>query len=124
MTEEKKRQLDADGYLVIENLMSAELLDQVRRRVDELFEEEGAGAGSEFKQEPGSRRLANLVDKGEIFERIIETPRVLECMEHVLGPRFKLSSVNVRSANPHNESPQPLHADSAAVADALGYWVC
>ena len=124
MTEDEKLQLDADGYLVIENLMSAELLDQVRRRVDELFEQEGPSAGSEFKQEPHSRRLANLVDKGEIFERIIETPRVLECMEHVLGPRFKLSSLNVRSADPHNEWSQPLHADSAAVADSQGYWVC
>src|SRR3989442_226034 len=124
MTEYEKRRLDTDGYLVIERLMDERLLDQVRRRVDELFEQEGPQAGSEFKQEPGSRRLANLVDKGEVFERVIETPRVLECMEHVLGPRFKLSSLNVRSADPHNESSQPLHADSAAVADSLGYWVC
>lgn len=49
---------------------------------------------------------------------------LLECMAHVLGPRFKLSSVNVRSADPHTEDGQPLHADSAAIADELGYWVC
>jgi len=38
------------------------------------------------------------VDKGEEFERAIENPAVLECMEAVLGPDFKLSSLNVRSA--------------------------
>jgi ectoine hydroxylase-related dioxygenase (phytanoyl-CoA dioxygenase family) len=124
MTEFEKRQLDDQGYLVIENLMGDALLAQVRRRVDELFEQEGERAGGEFKQEPGSRRLANLVDKGEVFERVIETPRVLECMQHVLGPAFKLSSLNVRSADPNNHSSQPLHADSGAVADEGGYWVC
>jgi ectoine hydroxylase-related dioxygenase (phytanoyl-CoA dioxygenase family) len=124
MTEDEKRQLDTDGYLVLENLMGESLLDRVRRRVDELFEQEGDQAGSEFKQEPGSRRLANLVDKGELFEDVIQTPRVLECMEHVLGPRFKLSSLNVRSADPENGWAQPLHADSGALADDRGYWVC
>src|SRR3989442_187286 len=124
MTEYEKRRLDTDGYLVLENLMDERLLDRVRRRVDELFEQEGAQAGAEFKQEPHSRRLANLVDKGEVFERIIEAPRVLECMEHVLGPQFKLSSLNVRSADPQNDWSQPLHADSGAIADDRGYWVC
>src|SRR2546428_7874990 len=124
MTDDEKRRLDTEGYLVLERLMDDRLLDQVRRRVDELFEQEGALAGAEFKQEPHARRLANLVDKGEVFERVIETPRILDCMEHVLGPRFKLSSLNVRSADPDNGWSQPLHADSGAVADEWGYWVC
>src|SRR5260370_37670683 len=124
MTEAERFELDKNGYLVLENRMEPALPDQVRRRVDELFEEEGDQAGSEFNEEPHSRRLANLVDKGEIFERIIQAPRVLECMEHVLGPRFKLSSLNVRSADPETDWSQPLHADSGAVADAEGYWVC
>src|SRR6266852_1561007 len=124
MTEDERRKLDTDGYLAIERLMDERLLDQVRRRVDELFTQEGAQAGAEFKQEPHSRRLANLVDKGEVFERVIGTPRILDCMEHVLGPRFKLSSLNVRSADPDNGWSQPLHADSGAVADERGYWVC
>jgi ectoine hydroxylase-related dioxygenase (phytanoyl-CoA dioxygenase family) len=124
MTEDQKRRLDTDGYLALEGLMDAALLEQVRAQVERLFEIEGDRAGAEFKQEPHSRRLANLVDKGEIFERIIQTPRVLECMEHVLGPRFKLSSLNIRSADPDNGGSQPLHADSGAVADDQGYWVC
>jgi hypothetical protein len=124
MTEDEKRRLDTDGYLVLEGLMDPALLEQVRGQVEQLFELEGDRAGAEFKQEPHSRRLANLVDKGEIFEGIIETPRVLECMEHVLGLRFKLSSLNIRSADPDNGWSQPLHADSGAVADAQGYWVC
>jgi ectoine hydroxylase-related dioxygenase (phytanoyl-CoA dioxygenase family) len=104
--------------------MGSELLQALRSRVDQLFAEEGTRAGAEFKQEPNARRLANLVNKGEIFERAIATPRVLECVEQVLGPEFKLSSLNVRAADPFSDCGQPLHADSGAIADERGYWVC
>src|SRR3954469_26031311 len=124
MTAADRRQLGELGYLVLPGLMPPELLERLRRRVDELFEREGGLAGSEFKQEPGARRLANLVNKGRVFEEVILTPEVLEPMGHVLGPKFKLSSVNVRSADPYSACDQPLHADSAAIADESGYWVC
>ncbi len=124
LNESERRGLEEDGYLLLPGLMPPELLAAARSRVDELFQEEGAQAGSEFKQEPGARRLANLVNKGRLFEEAIVTPRVLEAVEAVLGPRFKLSSFNVRSTNPHAEADQPLHADSGAVADELGYSVC
>ena len=123
LTDADRRQLDEDGYLVLPGLMTPALLGALRRRIDELFAEEGDGAGSEFKQEPEARRLANLVNKGDIFEDVILTPRVLECMAHILGPRFKLSSLNARSTDPHTASGQPLHADSGAIADDAGYFV-
>jgi hypothetical protein len=123
LTDADRRQLDEEGYLVLPGLRTPELLCALRRRIEELFDEEGMLAGSEFKQEPDARRLANLVDKGEIFEDVILTPRVLECMAHVLGPRFKLSSLNARSTDPHSASGQPLHADSGAIADDVGYFV-
>jgi ectoine hydroxylase-related dioxygenase (phytanoyl-CoA dioxygenase family) len=119
-----RRQLDEEGYAVLENLMGGELLESLRSRIEALFAEEGDQAGAEFKQEANAKRLANLVNKGEVFERAILTPRVLECMEYVLGPGFKLSSLNVRAANPHGDLPQPLHADSGAISDDRGYWVC
>src|SRR5436309_16114452 len=118
------QQLDEQGWVALPGLMTAGLLASVRTRVDRLFEEEGENAGGEFKQEPGARRLANLVNKGRVFEQVILTPEVLEAMAQVLGPKFKLSSVNVRSADPHSPCDQPLHADSAAIVDESGYWVC
>ena len=121
---EAKRQLDEQGFLAFPGLMPAGLLEELRQRVEELFEREGDRAGSEFKLEPGTRRLSNVVNKGQVFERVIETPEVLECMEYVLGPEMKLSSLNVRSANPMTDCGQPLHADSGAIADDRGYWVC
>ena len=124
MTDADRRRLDEEGCLVLPGLMPPDLLDTLRRRIDDLFAEEGERAGWEFKTEPGARCLANLVDKGRVFEEVILTPEVLERMAHVLGPRFKLSSLNVRSADPFSPCDQPLHADSAALAADCGYWVC
>jgi ectoine hydroxylase-related dioxygenase (phytanoyl-CoA dioxygenase family) len=124
LTETERRSLDENGYLTLPGLMPPDLLAELRRRIDELFEEEGDQAGSEFLQEPGARRLANLVNKGRVFEEVIVTPRVLAAVEAVLGARFKLSSLNARSTNPHSEADQPLHADSGAIADERGYSVC
>lgn len=122
--EQDRRRLDEDGFLILEDFMGAELLAAVRRRVAELFAEEGDRAGIEFKQEQGCRRLANLVDKGEVFRRLIVRPRLLGCISHVLGPEIKLSSLNVRSVDAGWPNAQPLHCDMSAVADERGYWVC
>ena len=58
------------------------------------------------------------------ISRIIVHPQLLDCIGAVLGPRFKLSSLNARSVNPHWPEAQPLHADMAAIADDQGFWVC
>lgn len=124
MTKVEQGGLDTSGYVVLECFLSSELLAQVRARVEELYEQEGENAGAEFRKEPGSRRLANLVDKGEIFEQLIAMPEILERVGYVLGNDFKLSSFNARSADPHSNEPQPLHCDAGALPDERGYWVC
>src|SRR5690349_13660581 len=94
------QQLREDGLAIFPGLISEHDVARYIERVEELFALEGERSGSEFKQEPGTRRLANCVDKGEVFEEAIVNPVVLEAVEAVLGPDFKLSSFNVRSANP------------------------
>jgi hypothetical protein len=124
LTDSARRQLEEQGFLALPAFLSNAEVERFRARVEELFTIEADRSGSEFKQEPGARRLANMVDKGELFEKVIETPQVLECIETVLGPDFKLSSLNVRSANPHGNSGQPLHVDSGELPDERGNTVC
>ena len=124
MTAREQECLDRDGFLILEGFMSPDFLEALRNRVDELFDREGENAGAEFKREEQTRRLANLVDKGEIFERAVSLPAIVERVRHVLGPRIKLSSLNVRSANPHSTWVQPLHCDMGAIPDQQGNWVC
>jgi ectoine hydroxylase-related dioxygenase (phytanoyl-CoA dioxygenase family) len=124
MNQQELRQLDEQGYVVLDRFMPEEFLHALRNRIEELYEHEGENAGSEFRQEPNARRLANLVDKGEIFQQLIAMPRVLDLVGHVLGPQFKLSSLNARSADPHSSEAQPLHCDAGALPDEKGYCVC
>ena len=91
MTATEHAALDSSGYLVLERFLAPEMLEQVRGRVEELHEQEGENAGAEFRKEPGSRRLANLVDKGEVFERLIAMPEILD--EQIL--RGGLSPANI-----------------------------
>jgi len=121
---EAKQCLDEKGYVVLEDFMQGDLLSALRYRVEELFLLEGDRAGAEFKQEPQTRRLANLVARGELFEQVVADPTVLSCVRLVLGPQFKLSSLNARSANPHSDWVQPLHCDTGALPDEHGYSVC
>ena len=119
-----RRELADLGFTALEDYMGPTLLSEMRARVDELLAQEGAAAGSEFKTEENARRLANLVDKGEVFREAISRPEMLDLVESVLGDGFKLSSLNMRSANPHSASVQPFHVDMGLLPDAKGYAVC
>jgi ectoine hydroxylase-related dioxygenase (phytanoyl-CoA dioxygenase family) len=124
MTDDETRHLDEQGYVVLVDRMGRDLLNGLRRRILELFDEEGDRAGHEFKQEEHAHRLSNLVDKGEVFQRAVALPVVLEHVRHVLGAGMKLSSLNARSADPGTDVGQPLHVDMGAIPDEKGYWVC
>jgi ectoine hydroxylase-related dioxygenase (phytanoyl-CoA dioxygenase family) len=124
MTDDEKRHLDEQGYVVLRGLIETDLLQGLKHRIAELFDEEGSHAGHEFKQEEHAHRLSNLVDKGEVFQRAVILPRLLDYVRHVLGPGMKLSSLNARSADPYSEDGQPLHVDMGGIPDEQGYWVC
>jgi ectoine hydroxylase-related dioxygenase (phytanoyl-CoA dioxygenase family) len=120
----QKQQLVDEGFLVFPGLIAPSQVARLNERVEELFAEEGENAGREFKTEAGARRIANAVDKGEVFEDAIDHPQVLAAVEVVLGPDFKLSSLNIRSANPHNGCAQPPHVDGGELPDERGSSVC
>jgi Phytanoyl-CoA dioxygenase (PhyH) len=118
------RSLSELGFLKLPGAVAPALCKRVAARLEELFAAEGEGAGREFKQEPGARRLANLIDKDPLFAECMVLPPLLDYVAAVLGDRFKLSSLNARSANPQNGLDQPLHADGGSLPDARGFWVC
>ena len=117
------KQLDELGYIVLPDVIDRDFLGELNDKIDELFAAEGDAAGAEFKQEHGCRRLANLVNKGDVFARVITSAAVLPYVVRVLGD-YKLSSLNVRSVDPCSDVRQPLHADMGAIPDERGFWVC
>jgi ectoine hydroxylase-related dioxygenase (phytanoyl-CoA dioxygenase family) len=124
LTQREQQQLDRDGLLVLKNFVAPDRLAALQRRIAALYVELGDRAGHEFKQEPETDRLANLVDYDPIFHWAIAEPKLLACVAQVLGPAYKLSSLNARSARPHSTWVQPLHCDSGELPDARGNRVC
>ncbi|MGH9798967.1 MAG: phytanoyl-CoA dioxygenase family protein, partial [Blastocatellia bacterium] len=124
LTDAEKLQLDEEGFLVLENYASPEKVAALRNRIAEVYAELGELAGYEFKQEPDTDRLANLVNHGEVFEDAITESKLLGCVRQVLGAAFKLGSLNARSVRPNSSWVQPLHCDTGALPDEHGNSVC
>lgn len=55
MTAAEREELDTKGYVVLTKVLDETELQQVRDKVEELYQREGENAGSEFRKEPGSR---------------------------------------------------------------------
>ena len=123
LTQAEKDSLDENGYLPLPGILAPAEIEAVRGRLDELLEIEKEKAGLEVHQEAGTARLANLVDKGDVFRFGFTHPRVLAALAHVLGNDMKLSALNSRAALP-GQGLQALHADWHEPVEPGHYQVC
>ncbi|MEM7342851.1 MAG: phytanoyl-CoA dioxygenase family protein [Chloroflexota bacterium] len=127
LTEQQKNNLDADGYLVLPELFSSEQVGQVIECIEALWAEEGVRAGQENYIEHNVRRLANLANKGKIFQEMFAHPMVLAVVEGVMGPNRRLSMLNAREVPPQVSGvKQPFHSDTdnSGKPDDKGYHSC
>lgn len=109
LTPEQYAHLDERGYLLLPDVVDPEWLAEIQQRLRDLQVKEGPAGGSEVSRQVGVDMLANLLNKGEMFERMLRAPAVLAATHHVLGD-MKVNSLNYRSAPPgHGE--QELHSD-------------
>jgi len=121
-----QQQLERDGYIVLRGVLSSDQIDQLIARLEELWTEEGGQAGTENYIEPNARRLANLVNKGDLFRSLFTHPLILDAVRAVIGPRIRLSMLNARAVPPRSDPQMPFHtdADHGARPDASSYFVC
>ena len=131
LTNQEIEFLDTNGYLNLGQLLTPEQVKQINDRIAELLQSEGENAGAELKEskyirhpkEEGADRLADLVNKGEVFDIFYTHPRVLAGIEAVLGQQYKLSSLNYRAAKP-GMGLQKLHVDWGNTVVSGSYKVC
>lgn len=123
LTPEQYAELDDNGFLAIPDVIDQQWLDQIRRRTDELQQLEGGAAGNEAGGHgAGAAFLADLVNKGEMFERMLREPRILAAVHHVLSD-FRVNSLNFRAALP-GQGNQNLHSDTGEPGDGGPYQLC
>lgn len=76
LSKEEKIFLDVNGYLNLGKVLSDDEIETILGRIDVLLQDEGGLAGSELADSPhirhpkeaGANRLADLVNKGDIFD--------------------------------------------------------
>ena len=104
------RQLDEQGFTILEGIIDPIWLDGLRDAFEQVYQAEGAAAGKEVAQVEGVRRLADLVNKGVVFDNLYIQSQLLSAVWHVLQRPFKLHSVNGHDPLP-GYGQQGLHAD-------------
>lgn len=131
LSENEIEKLKTDGYVNLGKLLSYDQVELINQRLLEIQETEGEQAGAELfdskyirhPKEEGADRLADLVNKGEVFDIFYTHPKVLDGISHVLGSDFKLSSLNYRAALP-GKGLQNLHVDWKDGIPNGNYKVC
>ena len=120
LSQSEIKQIDQRGFILCKGLLSEEDIISLRKRFEQLFELEGPAAGVQFHQgsinlnrygqEPGVRRLCDLVNKGEIFCKIFLNPKLIATATHVFQRDFKFSALNGRDVE-QGQGLQKLHSD-------------
>lgn len=103
-------QIRTRGFVVIPGLLSAEQLASVRETLRPHLQ--GRLLGRNNFEGHRTERVYSLVDRGPIFEDLVESPRVLAICDALLLPNYLLTASQAIQLHP-GETPQPFHTDDA-----------
>jgi ectoine hydroxylase-related dioxygenase (phytanoyl-CoA dioxygenase family) len=118
-TEEARPHVEAierDGYTILRNVATPELIAALCKRVRETERETLASLQPEESEDESSFiRTAGLLRIDPIFHQLPIEPRVLAVLEPLLGPDFLLSTFSAIDLKPAQDNRQPLHPDDALI---------
>ena len=110
LTDEQLKNLDIQGHLIIEDALSTDQVTELKEQSLELAANEREDSGKYVYLDEKSQRVWNLINKGKIFEEVIQHPDVMHGMEHLLDADFVLSSFTVNRIGPGSPAGG-LHID-------------
>jgi len=85
--------VEAEGVCVVPDFIPRDLLTKIRAEVDTLNRVERASGNGFLESEGVNQRVFNLVNKGEVFEQIVQHEDVMGAMNKLLGGDFILSGM-------------------------------
>ncbi len=103
---------EGPGYVVLEGLFDGDTVAEARARILELAATEAPeiDGGDPLALFDATDHVWNLVDKGEVFERMVQEPTILEIFSRILGAEVRLGSFAARIVRSGTE-PQTPHCD-------------
>jgi ectoine hydroxylase-related dioxygenase (phytanoyl-CoA dioxygenase family) len=106
VTQADLAQIEKQGYVVIEDVLSAEELATIKAEIGPLLKETGRNAFEGYK----TQRLYAVLTKTRALDRLVDHPRILAMLNKMFMPNYLLSQLQVINLLP-GESGQPLHYD-------------
>ena len=75
ISQAQRDQLDRDGFHIVENVLAKEDVAAMRSEFERIHaEEQGQGSCEEVHVEPGARRISNIFNKTDAFDKCLWVP--------------------------------------------------
>ena len=107
-TECAARQIEEQGFAVVEDFLSAEELEGLREGLAPVFDAVGSRADKDYGQQ--TVHTHNLLAKTRAVDELLMNDRMLDIVEAVLGPDYQVSGVAAMRPGPGDER-QRMHQD-------------
>lgn len=105
-----KTELEEQGYCLVPGALDPPQLEELRSTLVQVAAEEIANGTDYVYDDGANQRVWVLLNKGRIFEGLVQNELALELVGHLLDPGFLLSNVNANIAGPGGK-PMFLHSD-------------
>ena len=102
---EIKAQYDEDGYTIVRNVIDAELVEEARAHVEWLIQKN--------PQLPPEGLDTFLVGDDPFWLRLVSDPRLLDCVEPILGPNIALFASHYIAKPPKTGKAVGWHQDGS-----------
>ena len=99
--------LDRDGYVIWENLLSAEQCRQIRDVVRPWLGHTGRNSFEGRR----TQRIYSVLSRTRVCDRLVDDPRVLAVLDRLLMPNYLLSALQAINIQPGETAQLPHHDD-------------
>ena len=111
--EAHQRQLDETGFVIIPDVLTQPEIDAYKARLLELAELERQDGSARIHSDGDGQLVRWLVNKGEMFERMLAHPKVDPYFTYLLGDDYTLSTLTSNIISPGAKDGD-YHRDHAA----------
>jgi ectoine hydroxylase-related dioxygenase (phytanoyl-CoA dioxygenase family) len=103
------KQFDEQGFFIVENVLTKDDCAKMRDAFERIHAAENEQGGHEVHVEPGARRLSNIFNKTDVFDKCLWIPEILAASTYALG-EIKVHGANIRDPV-KGYGQQDLHVD-------------
>jgi ectoine hydroxylase-related dioxygenase (phytanoyl-CoA dioxygenase family) len=92
--------IDGSGYVLLPKLIAASYAAEARGRALEVAASPSAAAFGRRSEKTGQQHVRGLLAHGEVFERLVQRPAIIEIAEAMLGDDMTLGAYSARILHP------------------------